>query len=53
MMSLRLGQKWLSHFILKFKVAADMSDSVKQKRLIHCPLFFRGFFILYKQSTGD
>jgi hypothetical protein len=24
-------------------ISADMSDSVKQKRPIHCPLFYGGF----------
>ena len=27
----------------KFIMPADMSDSVKQKRPIQCPLFYRGF----------
>ena len=29
-----------------------MSDSVKQKRPIHCPLFYRGFFISYTSITN-
>jgi hypothetical protein len=28
---------------IKVKMSADMSDSVKQKRPIHCPLFHLGF----------
>jgi hypothetical protein len=33
-----------------FKLSSDMSDSVKKKRLTHCPLFYRGFFISYMQG---
>jgi hypothetical protein len=29
------------------KVAADIPDIVKQKRPIHCPLFYREIFISY------
>jgi len=31
----------------KLSISADMSDGVKLKRPIHCPLFYRGFFISY------
>jgi len=34
-------------------MSADMSDSVKQKRPIQCPLFYRGFFISYVDFWGD
>jgi len=34
-------------FIENSNFLSDMSDSVKQKRLIHCPLFYRGFSISY------
>jgi len=27
---------------VRVKITADMSDSVKQKTPIHCPLFYRG-----------
>jgi len=27
-------------FFLRVTIAADMSDSVKQKKPIHCPIFF-------------
>jgi hypothetical protein len=30
-------------FYFKIKITADMSDSVKEKISIHCPLFYRGF----------
>jgi hypothetical protein len=32
---------------IKVAMSADMSDGVKLKRPIHCPLFYRGFFISY------
>ena len=32
---------------VEVKISADMSDIVKQKRPIHCPLFYRGSFISY------
>jgi len=36
-------------FVSKIKMSADMSDSVKQKRPIQCPLFYRGlFYFIYK-----
>ena len=30
--------------IFRIKIAADLSDSVKYKRPIHSPLFYRGVF---------
>ena len=38
----------------KFKIhmSSDMSDSFKWERLIHCPLFYWGFFISYGGSTN-
>jgi len=34
------------------KISADMSDSVKQKKLSHFPLFFRGFSF-HMQGISD
>ena len=35
----------ISHYV---KISADISDSVNQKRLIHCPCFIGGFHLIYR-----
>ena len=34
-------------------MSADMSDSVKQKRPIHSPLFYRGFSSSYTEYLAE
>jgi len=47
-----LSSHWVSFFILKLKITADMSDSIKKKIPIHSPLFFRWVFSAFTQSYG-
>jgi hypothetical protein len=46
------GQFDPAFFNHQLKMTADMSDSVKQKRSIHCPCFLGGFSF-HMQGISD